>query len=129
MTEQENRELKRMAQQLGKLASTVERVDDRVERVERGLLGDEELGFIGLVDDHKDLKARFEASEQTKVTKGEIEAVKTDIEEIRTQVQSVKTLKSVVEKLPYVFALGLGFLGTGGDLGFLLHLLEGLMPK
>ncbi|MCI0363695.1 MAG: hypothetical protein L0219_07410 [Phycisphaerales bacterium] len=107
MTEQENRALRKMSQQLEKFGLIQQEMLDRLERVERGLLGDPDYEQIGLVDDHKETKE--------------------EIGLLKAQVQQMSMWHSLIGKLPYMGVAVVGFIGTGVDLGVLIRVVEGML--
>jgi hypothetical protein len=107
MTEQENRTLGKLVRQIQQFGDMLSKMDDRLNRVERGLLGDQEYEIVGLIDDHKALKA--------------------EVKEIKAQVQSMSLVHGALRKLPYFSAAAIAFYWQGGDLGAVIRLLEGLV--
>jgi hypothetical protein len=107
MTEQENRTLRKMAAQLDKFGVTLAMMGDRLERVERGLLGDDEFEIVGLIDDHKLLKAQ--------------------VREIEAQVRRISLVHGVLSKLPHFGFAAVVFFLTGGDISSIARFVEGLL--
>lgn len=114
MTIEEQRALQRVENKIISLT-------ELVERMSRALVGDEDFGIIGLVDDHNALKT------EVRTMKAAMEA---DVKAIRAEIAVLsgihKVLQWTARKWPYVAVASFLYL-TGGDMASVWRFVEGIM--